>query len=121
GVVACLLLLMSGIRFGSPLSGWSRGRRSPLEHVEALALAYRAAGGGRAAADRLVRGAARRAGVEGRSLEQWAGRAGGHGAALRARRALDVDPPDLVALSGALDELTSQQVIHDGRKHDPSR
>lgn len=56
------LLLLLGWRFGAPLAPPPAERRSPLEHVEALAGAYRQAGA-RATARRLVvQGLARRLG-----------------------------------------------------------
>lgn len=62
GLVAALLLLLGGRRFGAPLPPPPTRRRSPLEHVEALAGAYRQAGAKRTARRLLVAGLARRLG-----------------------------------------------------------
>lgn len=62
-VVACLaLLLLAGRRFGSPLRETSQRRRSPLEHVEAVAEAYRRAGALRTTRQLLLTGLERRLG-----------------------------------------------------------
>ena len=60
-VAAALLLWAAGRRFGAPLPPPLR-RRSPLEHVEALAGAYRQAGAKRTARRLLLAGLARRLG-----------------------------------------------------------
>jgi len=60
--VGILLLLFHARRFGSPLPDPRARRRSPLEHVEALAGAYRQAGAKRTARRLLVAGLARRLG-----------------------------------------------------------
>lgn len=57
-----LLLWLLGRRFGAPLPPPAMRRRSPLEHVEALAGAYRQAGAARTARRLLVAGLARRLG-----------------------------------------------------------
>lgn len=59
-VVGVGLLLLLGRRFGSPLAPPPARRRSPLEHVEALAGAYRQAGARKTARGLLVAGLARR-------------------------------------------------------------
>jgi len=65
GLVGALLLLAAGWRFGAPIPPAPFRRRSPLEHVDALAGAYRQAGA-RATARRLVlSGLARRLGRAG--------------------------------------------------------
>ena len=61
-LAAALLLLLGGRRFGAPLPPPPLRRRSPLEHVEALAGAYRQAGARRTARRLLVAGLARRLG-----------------------------------------------------------
>jgi hypothetical protein len=54
GVVACLaLLLLAGSRFGAPVEEHTERRRSPLEHMQALAGAYERSGA-RSAARRLL-------------------------------------------------------------------
>lgn len=60
--VAVLLVWAAGRRFGAPLQPQPVRRRSPLEHVEALAGAYRQAGARRTARRLLVAGLARRLG-----------------------------------------------------------
>jgi hypothetical protein len=60
--VLLLLMLAAGRRFGAPLPPPPARRRSPLEHVEALAGAYRQAGAKRTARRLLVAGMARRLG-----------------------------------------------------------
>lgn len=57
-----LLLLLLGRRFGAPLPAAPVMRRSPLEHVEALAGAYRQAGARRTVRTLLLAGMSRRLG-----------------------------------------------------------
>ncbi len=57
-----LLVWAAGRRFGAPLQPQPVRRRSPLEHVEALAGAYRQAGARRTARRLLMAGLARRLG-----------------------------------------------------------
>ncbi|MEO8295457.1 MAG: DUF4350 domain-containing protein [Gemmatimonadota bacterium] len=59
-IVGVIALIASAIRFGAPRSVIDRRRRSPLEHVRALATALSAAGGSRVAVDLMVRGLRRR-------------------------------------------------------------
>jgi hypothetical protein len=61
-LAAALLLWAAGRRFGAPLPPPAARRRSPLEHVEALAGAYRQAGARRTARRLLLAGLARRLG-----------------------------------------------------------
>ena len=61
-VAGALLLWAAGRRFGAPLQPEPVRRRSPLEHVEALAGAYRQAGARRTARRLLLAGLARRLG-----------------------------------------------------------
>jgi Domain of unknown function (DUF4350) len=61
-VAFALLLWLVGRRFGAPLPPPPLRRRSPLEHVEALAGAYRQAGAKRTARRLLLAGLARRLG-----------------------------------------------------------
>lgn len=61
-LAGALLLWVAGRRFGSPLQPEPLRRRSPLEHVEALAGAYRQAGARRTARRLLLAGLARRLG-----------------------------------------------------------
>lgn len=61
-LAGALLLWAAGRRFGAPLPPPPLRRRSPLEHVEALAGAYRQAGARRTARRLLLAGLARRLG-----------------------------------------------------------
>jgi hypothetical protein len=61
-LAVALLLWGAGRRFGAPLPPPPLRRRSPLEHVEALAGAYRQAGARRTARRLLMAGMARRLG-----------------------------------------------------------
>jgi len=116
-VAAFALLLVTSRRFGTPFPEWKEPRRSTLEHVEALAGIYRAAGSHRTAARQLIRGTARRLGVlhpsgeepELEVLESWAARPELRASAERALAALRSDPPDLAALERALDAILAQQ------------
>src|SRR5207244_10631750 len=58
--VGLLALGFGAVRFGPPRAGLERRRRSPLEHVRALATALAAAGGHDVAVGALVRGLRRR-------------------------------------------------------------
>lgn len=58
--VGLLALLAGAVRFGSPRKLIDRKRRSPLEHVRALATALKAAKGADVAVDLMVRGLRRR-------------------------------------------------------------
>jgi hypothetical protein len=58
--VGLIALIASAVRFGFPRSVINRRRRSPLEHVRALAPALSAAGGTQVAVDLMVRGLRRR-------------------------------------------------------------
>lgn len=65
GVAGMLTLLFLGWRFGAPYPPPPARRRSPLEHVEALAGAYRQAGARATARRLLLAGMARRLGRRG--------------------------------------------------------
>ncbi len=73
-LVGLLALLFAGIRFGPVRPGIPRARRSPLEHVRALATALAAARGHDEAIAAIVRGLRRRlipAALRGRSRGDW--------------------------------------------------
>lgn len=73
-VVALLALLASGVRFGPVWAAIPRRRRSPLEHVRALATALAAARGHREAVGAMVRGLRRRlapAATPGAGRDDW--------------------------------------------------
>lgn len=59
-VVGLIALLAGAIRFGAARRAIERRRRSPLEHVRALAIALSAARGSRVAIDLMIRGLRRR-------------------------------------------------------------
>jgi len=113
------LLLLFGRRFGAPLQPPPARRRSPLEHVEALAGAYRQAGAAQTARRLLMAGLARRLGrrvphepkAEGELLQRLAA----HPTAGDAARALEAEwkkggSADLVALSNDVDRYLEEAV-----------
>jgi hypothetical protein len=112
GVAALGLLVLAGRRFGTPYPPAEARRRSPLEHVEALAGAYRQGGARTVARHQVVAGLARRigrapppAGAEAVWLATLAARLPAAGALLdewnRGERA------DLVTLAGLADRLVA--------------
>ncbi|HEX8209282.1 MAG TPA: DUF4350 domain-containing protein [Longimicrobium sp.] len=111
------LLLLAGRRFGAPLAPAPALRRSPLEHVEALAGAYRQGGARRTARRLLLAGLARRMGRrppregagERETLEKLTSfaSAGPAAAALREEWKKG-DAADLVALSRDVDRLLEE-------------
>jgi hypothetical protein len=113
------LLLLFGRRFGAPLPPPPARRRSPLEHVEALAGAYRQAGAAQTARRLLMAGLARRLGrrvprepqAEGELLQRLAA----HPTAGDAARALEAEwkkggSADLVALSRDVDRYLEEVI-----------
>lgn len=111
------LLLLFGRRFGAPLPPPPLRRRSPLEHVEALAGAYQQAGAKDTARRLLLAGLARRLGrrtaptpqAEGEMLHRLAG----HPTAGDAARALESEwkkgrGADLLALSRDVDRYIDE-------------
>lgn len=72
-VAALVLLVAAGVRTVPPRPDRTAERRSPLEHVDALSLAYQQAAATRLAAQRLLRGVRRRVPASARA----AGRADG--------------------------------------------
>lgn len=116
GAVALLLLLLLGRRFGAPIPPPPARRRSPLEHVDALAGAYRQGNARRTARRLLLAGLARRLGRrpppeggEGEMLERLTH----HASAGPAARALEGEwkkgqATDLVALSRDVDRLLEE-------------
>jgi hypothetical protein len=112
------LLLLAGRRFGAPVPPAPARRRSPLEHVEALAGAYRQAGARATARRLLLSGLARRLGRagprdargEGELLERLGTRLPvGREAARTVRDEwAKGDRADLVALSRDVDRLLSE-------------
>ncbi|HEX7091756.1 MAG TPA: DUF4350 domain-containing protein, partial [Longimicrobiales bacterium] len=116
-VVGALLLLAAGWRFGAPIAPAPGHRRSPLEHVDALAELYRQAGA-RATARRLLlaqlarrlgRPAPRAADGAERLFAGLAGLRVGHDhvAAIRAEWQRG-DRADLVALAREIDRLMNE-------------
>lgn len=114
--VSLLLMLAAGRRFGAPLPAPAARRRSPLEHVEALAGAYRQGGARRTARRLLLAGLARRLGrrpprdaaAEAELLARLAAHptAGAAGAALR--DAWHRPGADLVSLTRDVDRLLEE-------------
>lgn len=115
-VVAIVLMLLTGRRFGAPFPEAEGERRSTLEHVEALAGIYRAASSHRTAARHLIRGAARRNGgvqasgadPEEEILMAWRARPDLAEPADAALAALRANPPQLGDLERALDTITAR-------------
>lgn len=116
-VVALGLLLLAGRRFGAPVAPQPARRRSPLEHVEALAGAYRQGGARRTARRLLLAGLARRMGRrapregtgERETLEKLTSFAGaGPAAAALLDEWKKGDAADLVALSRDVDRLLEE-------------
>jgi hypothetical protein len=116
-VVAAGLLLLAGRRFGAPVQPLPARRRSPLEHVEALAGAYRQGGARRTARRLLLAGLARRMGRrapregagERETLEKLTGFAGaGPAAAALKEEWKKGDAADLVALARDVDRLLEE-------------
>ena len=105
--VAFGLTLLFGLRFGRPEPLPSPDRRSPREHVDALARIYRSADARRPVAQRLIQGAARRAHrtlVPGSDAETaFLERALTGSEREAALRAWSAEPVDLLALARALD------------------
>lgn len=113
------LLLLFGRRFGAPLPPPPARRRSPLEHVDALAGAYRQAGARTTARRLLLAGLARRLGrrvphepaAEGELLQRLAA----HPTAGAAARELEAEwkkgaGADLVALSHGVDRYLEEVI-----------
>jgi hypothetical protein len=113
------LLLLFGRRFGAPLLPPPPRRRSPLEHVDALAGAYRQAGARTTARRLLLAGLARRLGRrvppgaqgEGELLQRLAA----HPTAGEAARTLEAEwrkgaSADLVALSRDVDRYLEEVI-----------
>lgn len=118
GLVGVLTLLFLGWRFGAPYPPPPVRRRSPLEHVEALAGAYRQAGARATARRLLLAGMARRLGRRGphdvreekELLERLETRLPvGREAAHRVREEWSRgEKADLVALSRTIDRLLAE-------------
>jgi hypothetical protein len=111
------LLLLAGRRFGAPLAPRPARRRSPLEHVEAQAGAYRQGGARRTARRLLLAGLARRMGRrapregagERETLEKLTSFSGaGPAAAALLDEWKKGDAADLVALSRDVDRLLEE-------------
>ncbi|HEX5870226.1 MAG TPA: DUF4350 domain-containing protein [Longimicrobium sp.] len=118
-LIAAVLLLWAGARrFGAPLQPPPARRRSPLEHVEALAGAYRQAGARRTVRRLLLAGMARRLGrrappderAGGEMLERMAKQTpvGREAAAELEREWKRGQTGDLVALTRGVDRLLDE-------------
>lgn len=110
-----LALACAGLRFGSPMARVAptdRARRSPLEHVSALADLYEKAGARRAAALLLLARLARKArrptprdvGEGEALLRELEARSGAHPSLARIRRGLRGDPVDLTMIAAGIDD-----------------
>lgn len=118
GVVSFLALVAVGIRLGAPADPPKDERRSPLEHVSALASLYREAGARETAALRIMSRLCRvvrappptqiaQAEALLKDLENSGTQADsspGH-----IRRALQADPPDLAAVAAGVDEYLQRR------------
>jgi hypothetical protein len=111
------LLLLAGSRFGSPAPPAAARRRNPLEHVDALAGAYRSAGAHRTARNLLLDGLLRRLGESSRSAEREQALDTVARALLPGRRAPMVrlqdewrkgDSADLIVLAGEMDRIFNE-------------
>lgn len=116
-LAGAVLLLLYARRFGAPLPAPPVRRRSPLEHVEALAGAYRQAGARRTARRLLVAGLARRLGRrpprDGREEREMLERLGAHPTGGRAAAPLAEEmkkgeAADLAALTRTMDRLLEE-------------
>jgi hypothetical protein len=116
--VGVLALLAAGVRFGPIRQGIERRRRSPLEHVRALATALAAARGHDVAVRLIVQGLRRRlsrAGRAGRAgLDVWLDELGGAVRTARGRDALQTlravtartaTPDDVLRAADAVETL----------------
>jgi hypothetical protein len=113
------LLLLFGRRFGAPLPPPPARRRSPLEHVEALAGAYRQARAAQTARRLLLAGLARRLGRrvphQPQAEQELLQRLVAHPTAGDAARALEAEwkkgaGADLVALSRDVDRYLEEVI-----------
>jgi hypothetical protein len=116
-VVLLLALLVAGRRLGSALPAPPRMRRSPLEHVDALAQVYREARARRIPSTLLIAGLARRLGrarprddAEATALIDRLGKTvpAAGAAAVALEQALRNDTRDLLAVSRGVDRLTDE-------------
>ena len=115
--VLLLALLVAARRFGSPLPAPGGARRSPLEHVDALAQVYRQARSNRIPRVHLISGLARRLGRP-RPCDQHEAVAmierleatipSAVGAASQLKEALRSDERDLLAVSRGVDRLIGE-------------
>ncbi len=113
-IAGVILLLAVGIRPVAPRERPSIERRSPLEHVGALRLAYEQIHATRLATSRLVRGLRRRHPLGAGSvaddaylslLAQRVPAAAGDAALLQRALTTQMSPPDWVAVGGAIDHI----------------
>lgn len=109
GLVACVaLLLLAGARFGAPVEEHTERRRSPLEHMQALAGAYERAGARSTARRLLLAGMERQLGrrVLGDSAAVPPAALGGTAAGRRLKVEWERGAEgDLADLAGAVDEF----------------
>jgi hypothetical protein len=107
-VAGLALLLLFGHRFGAPVAERTGRRRSPLEHVEAVAAAYRRAGARATARRLLVAGLERRIGR--RLMDEAGAITGGMLSGTPAGRRLGTEweRGELVGLAGAVDDFVAE-------------
>jgi hypothetical protein len=103
-----LLLLLYGHRLGAPLLEAVGRRRSPLEHVDAVAAAYRRAGARRTARRLIVAGLERRLGRRLLQSDTDADRGGMAGLPGGERLAAAWTGGELVALAAAVDDFEAE-------------
>lgn len=117
GIAGLGLLLLAGARFGSPAPPAAARRRNPLEHVDALAGAYRSAGAHRTARNLLLDGLLRRLGETSRTARReqaldTVARALPPGRRASMARLQDEwrkgDSADLVVLAGEMDRIFNE-------------
>lgn len=109
GLVACLaILLLAGARFGAPVEEHTERRRSPIEHMQALAGAYERAGARGTARRMLLAGMERQLGrrVLADSAVLPPAALGGTAAGRRLKEQWERGTDgDLADLAGAIDEF----------------
>lgn len=121
GAVTVVMLLAAGVRFGPARAVAPQRRRSPLEHVRALATALAAARGHRVAVRALVRGLRRRLAAPGvpprGSLDDWLDGMARHGRDDTARGAAARLRALMQSASGGADVQRAAHTVEDLWQH----
>lgn len=107
-VAGLALLLLAGTRLGSPLPEETARHRSPLEHVDAVAAAYRRAGARHTARRLLLAGLERRLGRRLLAGTETLTPAGGDGSAAGRRLREEWERGELVGLATAVDDFAAE-------------